>query len=55
MRAAPRLIGYRLGGTHERHLLTGTSSVTTSAALPGGALLAAPWPKRADQRTGFFS
>jgi len=45
MRAAPRLIGYSLGGTHERHLLNGTSSVTTSAALPGGALIAAPLAK----------
>jgi hypothetical protein len=28
----PRLIGYRLGGTHERRLPTGIPAVTTSAA-----------------------
>ena len=37
MRAAPRLIGYRLGGNHERHLPTGIPAVTTSAAASSAA------------------
>ena len=37
MRAAPRLIGYRLGGTHEHHQPTGIPAVTTSAAASSAA------------------
>jgi hypothetical protein len=37
MRAAPRLIGYRLGATHERRLPTGIPAVTTSAAASSPA------------------
>ncbi len=33
MRAAPRLIGYRLGEPHERHLPTGTPAITMRRSI----------------------